>query len=80
MIERIIKIVQSDKALHFLVGFFIAVAIQPYFIGAVLAIVMGIVKEIYDRKTPGHVSDIFDLVATVAGSLIGLLIIILYQQ
>ena len=79
--EKLLKLLQSDKALHFLVGFFITVVFQwPLrYEGLIVAIILGVTKEIYDRlHADKHTCDIWDSVATITGALIGFLTIIIY--
>lgn len=77
MIEKLLKLMATipyDKALHIIYGAVIFDAlhfwmIAPYALAAVL--VIGILKEIYDKYHPPHTCDWRDALATVIGGVIG---------
>jgi hypothetical protein len=63
------KWVARDKQLHFFGGVIIAaaLAVAGYGIFAALATtVVGIGKEVYDKRTPGNTADALDAVYTAA--------------
>jgi hypothetical protein len=66
--------IPADKANHFIygLGLFIALTIarDPLFALA-LVVVVGIVKEVYDKVTATGTPDFWDAVATAAGGLAG---------
>jgi hypothetical protein len=66
--------VPADKANHFIYGLvlFIALTIarDPLFALA-LVVVVGIVKEVYDKVTATGTPDFWDAVATAAGGFVG---------
>ncbi len=66
--------VPADKANHFIygLGLFIAltIAATPSFALA-LVVVVGVVKEVYDKVTATGTPDFWDAVATAAGGLAG---------
>jgi hypothetical protein len=66
--------VPADKANHFIygLGLFISLTIarDPLFALA-LVVVVGIVKEVYDKVTGTGTPDFWDAVATAAGGLAG---------
>lgn len=81
MIEKVLKILETDKSLHFLVGFFITVIFQwPLrYEGLIVAIILGVVKEMYDRlHYDRHTCDIWDVISTISGAIIGFLTILIY--
>ena len=79
--EKIFKVLQSDKSLHLLVGFFICVILQYpiQYEGFAISVLLGICKEMYDKNHSNiHTEDIWDAIATTIGALIGLITIFLY--
>jgi hypothetical protein len=76
--EKLFKLLQSDKSVHFLLCYFIATLIPWFYIGFVLAVGLSVYKElIYDRR-PGHNSSWFDFLAGFGGSIVALAINIFY--
>lgn len=62
--------IQTDKLLHFLVGFFIttvAATFLPLWIAFGIGVLCGMGKEVYDKLSYGKF-DYVDLVCTIAGS------------
>lgn len=63
----------SDKWLHLSAGLFIAfwVGLFNPFIGLGLAILAGVAKEVYDKVSEKGTPDVWDLVFTIIGALLG---------
>jgi uncharacterized membrane protein HdeD (DUF308 family) len=67
--------IQLDKILHFLAGFFIATVTavlfkrtnDPLIIGLIASLIGGILKEVYDLKIKKSRFDWFDVFATFVG-------------
>ena len=72
---------QVDKQLHFLVGLVIALAcgyFVQWWVGSVLAAIIGAAKEMYDSlHTDRHTPDVWDFVVTAFGGIVGSLIVLL---
>ena len=66
----------TDKCLHFSVGYILVTAIPFHFYALILVAVIGIGKEVYDKYSPNHTADWKDAAATIAGALIGFLTIL----
>lgn len=66
--------IPQDKCLHALAGVLIfgAAHFATWQVGIAAALIIGIVKEIFDHFTGGDVS-VWDVVATLAGGLLGML-------
>lgn len=65
-----------DKALHILVGVCLFAVFHFFFgwqIGIIAAVVVGALKEVYDRVSGRGTPDIRDFFATVAGGILGFL-------
>lgn len=73
---KLIQLLQSDKATHILLCYFITTILPWYFAGAIVAFGLGLYKEYKDSTTPGHVASWWDMVANVVGITIGLIQII----
>lgn len=73
---KLIELIQSDKATHILLCYFITIILPWYFAGAVLAFGLGLFKKYKDYTTPGHVASWWDMLANVVGITIGVLTII----
>lgn len=60
-------LLQSDKRLHGIVGIalFLLVSIVSIHFAIFVTYVAGVGKEVYDARSSNHVSDIYDVVATV---------------
>ena len=86
MIEKIYKFlfnIKKDSLLHFICGLIISqisiIIINSIFnisyggaiIGFFISIIAGIGKEIYDKYTPGHSSNIKDFFFTICGGFVG---------
>ena len=60
-----------DKIYHFVAGFVLAFLFSAYFLtleaGIGIAMLAGLVKEIYDSKQEGNKFDTIDLLATILG-------------
>tara|TARA_Y100000389_G_C17341930_1_gene453828 strand:- start:401 stop:652 length:252 start_codon:yes stop_codon:yes gene_type:complete len=73
-----LPIIPQDKANHTLYGiaiFFLTALITNIWIGLVASTLFGVIKEIYDYfNKEHHSSDIWDLIATICGGVIGTLI------
>ena len=67
------KVRYGDKVLHFIAGIVVAalfIAAGYPNIASLAAIVVGILKEVYDKKYPDkHTADVYDAVATGAGGI-----------
>lgn len=77
--DKIVSVVSSDKLLHFIAGLLILIAsylFSDIFTAFCIAVVIGIAKEIYDMLTDGTF-DVWDLMSTFIGSVVGCLIILL---
>jgi len=65
----------QDKICHFLIGATIAIIVtllsEPLY-GVIAGVVVGLIKELYDHYTY-DLFDFFDLFATVAGAVIGVM-------
>ena len=62
-----------DKIYHLVAGFIISLVfglINPV-LGLALAIIVGVGKEIYDKKIKKSVIDPLDVIATVVGGILG---------
>ena len=70
--------VPADKQMHFLSGLIIAVILSP-FIGLYSIAVVAVIataKELYDDMNKDiHTPDIWDLVVTVAGGILGFVLV-----
>ena len=73
---KLIQLIQSDKATHILLCYFITTILPYYFAGAVVAFGLGLYKEYKDYKIPQHTASVWDMVANVVGITIGLIQII----
>lgn len=73
---KLIQLIQSDKATHILLCYFITTILPWYFAGAVVAFGLGLYKEYEDYRTPGHVASWWDMLANVVGIVTGVLTII----
>lgn len=72
--------IQIDKLLHALVGFAVFTVFQYFGIYTVLfVILLGFLKEVYDKKTYG-VFDKLDLLFTFAGGFLGYWIMLVYKS
>jgi len=66
----------SDKLLHFLVSFYIAMtfsAILPLLIAVGITVLIGLLKELWDKKHGGECS-LYDFVADIIGVAMAILI------
>jgi hypothetical protein len=61
-----------DKVVHFLGGFFIC-SFLPYELIPLVAVFLGIGKEVWDSNNPPHEADAFDAIFTVIGGLISMI-------
>lgn len=80
MIEKIFQYINSrtDKALHFGGGYILATAFPiPALYGLVIALLAGILKEVYDGRNTGHTIDKYDTLATLVGGLIGFIALVI---
>lgn len=70
-------IIPSDKAYHFVVGFLIAVVVGLYnpAYGLGCAVVAGLGKEIRDKVSGKGTPELLDFIATVAGGLLGYMLL-----
>ena len=69
--------IQGDKANHFIYGlliYFVVTLLLGDLIGITVCILAAIIKEIYDHYSPNHRFDWWDLIWTIMGGLIGLII------
>lgn len=69
--------IQQDKILHFLAGFFIctvASLLISLWLGLILSFAAGIGKEIYDLKIKKTFYSWPDMLATIIGGLIAILV------
>jgi len=75
------KIYGEDKGCHFIAGLVIAIVFALAFnlaIGALVGTLAGVGKELYDKhKYDGF--DFFDMFATIAGSVFGVMVLYLIQ-
>ena len=67
-----------DKFYHLIVGFLISeialfATFNPYY-GVILALIAGVLKEVYDYYFGGDV-DAFDIVATTSGGLVPMIVL-----
>ena len=72
---------QTDKQLHFLGGVVLTLSVSLFFgsiTGLVVATMAGLVKEAYDSLGFGT-PDKWDAIATIAGGLLGFLLIIISE-
>lgn len=79
MFRRFIQRVGIDKWAHFFASAFLVLAISqflPFWAGILVAVVLGIAKEIYDAQTGGKM-EIKDLLADLLGVAIATLIVLL---
>lgn len=70
-----LKLLSSDKALHFLYSFFIVAILNrflPFWVGIVVAAAVGVAKEVYDKRKGGKI-DFLDLLADLAGIAVGVI-------
>lgn len=74
---KLISILQSDKATHLMLCYFITTIVPFYFIGAVAALILGLYKEYRDYITPGHTASLADMAANIAGIVLGLIQILI---
>lgn len=77
-IRRIITGIGIDKWAHFFASAFLVLAISrflPFWAGITVAVVLGIIKELYDAKTGGKF-DLKDLLADLLGIATAALIIL----
>ena len=68
-----------DKIYHLVAGFIISLTfgfINPV-LGLALAVIAGAGKEVYDKKIKKSVIDPLDIIATVFGGILGVVIVIL---
>ena len=68
-----------DKIYHLVAGFLIALIfglINPV-LGLTLAIVVGVGKELYDKKIKKSAIDPLDVIATVVGGVLGIALAII---
>lgn len=68
---------QRDKVLHFVAGLLIAFIVALFFgitTGLITAILVGLLKELWDWKSEKGVVDIWDFIWTWAGGIVGALI------
>lgn len=67
--------IQRDKLLHLAVGVIAGALVclvgGPFWAAPVAGLVLGIGKEVWDARNPPHVADRWDAVATVVGSFLG---------
>lgn len=78
-------IMQLDKQLHFLAGYFIGNVItivlnshqvvDPFLYGIGLTGLVGIFKEIYDKQSGTGTPDKYDALTTFVGGIVGSLIL-----
>jgi len=75
-----LPMLKQDKANHLVYGLIIFGLFKIIFtplIGIIMCTIFGISKEIYDSfHKDKHTSDIYDAIATIAGGIIGLLILL----
>ena len=81
--------IRKDLLLHFIVGLILTqvtgdivyICTHSFYGGAITALIMGFVagiaKEIYDYYHINHTSDIKDIIATILGSIVGALLVII---
>lgn len=73
--------VPCDKQLHFICGFIIAAVLTPFigFYAVVVVAIIALAKEIYDYMHKDiHTPDVWDLVATALGGLVGFVVVALF--
>ena len=63
----------TDKCLHFSVGYIMVTAFPFHFYALILAVILGIAKEFYDKYSPNHTADWKDAAATILGGILGFL-------
>lgn len=67
-----------DKLYHFIAGFIITLLIGYYIpiLGLVTGLVVAMLKEVYDYYKPNHTCDANDFIATVLGTTVAIIIIL----
>ena len=82
MLEKIfnLMVVPEDKANHLIYGLFIFIIsnliFSDFLISISICTVIAILKEVYDHYHEDHTASFLDVIYTIAGGLLGLLIII----
>ncbi len=66
--------IAKDKKLHFLVGFLIALLVNIYAV-----IVIGALKEIYDKVSKKGTPELLDFIYTVVGGLMAYLLLYIFK-
>ncbi len=81
--------IRKDLILHFVVGLLITqitgdivyLCTHSFYGGVIASLTCGfgagIIKEIYDGYHINHTKDVKDLIATISGSLVGLILVII---
>jgi len=72
---------QTDKQLHFLGGVVLTLSVSLFFggiTGLIVAVMAGLLKEAYDSLGFGT-PDRWDAIATIAGGLLGFLLIMISE-
>ena len=70
---KLISILQSDKATHLMLCYLITTLLPWFYIGAVVALILGLYKEYRDYITPSHTASVWDMVANMAGIGLGII-------
>lgn len=79
-IKSLMKWMGTDGALHFALSALLVVLlgwVKPLWIVAVLVLLIGIGKEVYDRVTGTGVAEWHDIMCDVAGIAFGMLLVLL---
>ena len=77
--EKLLSILNSnlDKVVHFLGGYLLATILPaPPLVGLIIAITVGILKEIRDWRSKKGTPEVLDAIATIAGGLLGYLVLL----
>lgn len=92
IIEKIINVISGvgkDKLLHFIAGLLITQIVYDVWcliinksyigiiVGFIIAVIIGVLKEIYDKHHKGHSFEWYDMLAANIGALLGAIILIL---
>ena len=77
--EKILKFLETDKVLHFLIGFFIFTVLHIIpIIGLSVVVILAIGKEVYDYHHKNlHTCDYRDAIATILGGIIAFILLII---
>lgn len=80
---KFIDNIPKDKKLHFLVGFAITVLLSffvSYSVALIIALIIGAVKELYDKITGKGKPDILDFLSVAAGAFVADTILLVIRQ